>query len=179
VTLLAAQTVGVMGSGTQSHDALATEIGQLLARRGVNLLTGGGRGVMTSVSRAFVQSRERAGSASGPAVLQRGGARAAAGWLPQRIRRAGHPNAPAIQWSAREGRPLPQPHQRANIRGGHRTAGEQGTAAEVSLAVDYGKPVIVYSPQAQLVRHFSTAAPRAGTLREVSEFLDLHLGGDS
>jgi predicted Rossmann-fold nucleotide-binding protein len=56
-TRIAEQTVGVMGSGTHEHDALGREIGQLLARLGVNLLTGGGPGVMTSVSRAFVQGR--------------------------------------------------------------------------------------------------------------------------
>src|ERR1700740_3588200 len=59
--VVAIQTVGVMGSGTDEHDSLARDVGKLLARLGVNLLTGGGRGVMTSVSRAFVQSSERRG----------------------------------------------------------------------------------------------------------------------
>src|SRR5919109_2725604 len=59
--VLSHQTVGVMGSGTFEHDALAREVGELLARLAVNLLTGGGRGVMTSVSRAFVQARRGAG----------------------------------------------------------------------------------------------------------------------
>src|SRR5438128_11207968 len=60
-SMVASQTVGVMGSGTDEHDALGREIGKLDAGLGVNLLTGGGRGVMTSVSRAFVQARRNRG----------------------------------------------------------------------------------------------------------------------
>jgi uncharacterized protein (TIGR00725 family) len=47
-------TVGVMGSGTEEHDELARPIGELIAALGANLLTGGGAGVMTAVSRAYV-----------------------------------------------------------------------------------------------------------------------------
>src|SRR5262249_53891711 len=49
-------TVGVMGSGSDELDHLATPLGQLLAQLGVSLLTGAGGGVMTSVSRAFTAS---------------------------------------------------------------------------------------------------------------------------
>src|SRR5215813_14985964 len=57
----AQHTVGVMGSGTDEHEELARATGELLADLGVNLLTGGGRGVMTSVSRAFTSSPRRTG----------------------------------------------------------------------------------------------------------------------
>ena len=53
---LADSTIGVIGSGTEGHDEVASEVGVLLAGLGVNLLTGGGQGVMASVSRAFTQS---------------------------------------------------------------------------------------------------------------------------
>lgn len=53
--------------------------------------------------------------------------------------------------------------------------GELGTASEVSLAVDYRKPVIAYSPETRLVDHFVQSVPRATTLREVEEFLARHL----
>jgi hypothetical protein len=53
--------------------------------------------------------------------------------------------------------------------------GEAGTPSEVSLAVDYGKPVIAYSPQKKLVEHFCASVARATTLREVEEFLDHQL----
>jgi len=50
--------------------------------------------------------------------------------------------------------------------------GEDGTAAEVSLALTYGKPVVVYSPDPGLVSRFSTLVPRVSTLGEVEEYLD-------
>ena len=56
---LAEVTIGVMGSGKDEHCDLAEPLGSLLAELGVNLLTGAGGGVMTSVSRAFVQSPQR------------------------------------------------------------------------------------------------------------------------
>src|ERR1041385_4373452 len=59
--VLADKTVGVLGSGVDEHEALAREVGELLAQRGVNLLTGGGRGVMRSVSRAFTQASRTCG----------------------------------------------------------------------------------------------------------------------
>src|SRR5512132_2477961 len=59
--IVANQTVGVMGSATDEHDVLGRDIGELFARLGVNLLTGGGQGVMTSVSRAFVQTSRKRG----------------------------------------------------------------------------------------------------------------------
>src|SRR5262249_5347885 len=49
---LSTRTVGVMGSGTFEHDEYARPVGEALAHLGVNLLTGGGGGVMTAVSRA-------------------------------------------------------------------------------------------------------------------------------
>lgn len=53
--------VGVMGSSQEEHAALAQPLGRLIARLGMHLLTGGGTGVMTAVSRAFVAVRERRG----------------------------------------------------------------------------------------------------------------------
>src|SRR5712692_4506936 len=58
---LADRTVGVIGSGIDEHDDLARPVGRLLATLGVNLLTGGGQGVMNAVSRAFTQSRRSRG----------------------------------------------------------------------------------------------------------------------
>jgi predicted Rossmann-fold nucleotide-binding protein len=53
--------VGVMGSGSAAHEALSVPLGELLARSGVHLLTGGGNGVMAEVSRAFCKVRDRRG----------------------------------------------------------------------------------------------------------------------
>ena len=53
--------VGVMGSGELEYNELSEALGQTLARRGVHILTGGGAGVMRSVSRAFASVPERPG----------------------------------------------------------------------------------------------------------------------
>ena len=47
---LARHTVGDMGSGTTEYDLCAREVGELLALLGVNLLTGGGGGVMSTLA---------------------------------------------------------------------------------------------------------------------------------
>ncbi|HEU4997114.1 MAG TPA: hypothetical protein VFT29_19995 [Gemmatimonadaceae bacterium] len=180
MSLVAPKTVGVMGSGTHSHDALAREIGVMLARRGVNLLTGGGPGVMASVSRAYVDVPRARGTCIGiiPCFSET-----------ERTRpKDGYPN-PFVELAIYTHLPYSGLRGKDDLSRNHINVltsdavialpGEQGTAAEVSLAVDYGKPVIVYAPRADLVRHFTNAAPRAAALREVNEFLDLHLGGDS
>ena len=53
--------VGVMGSGSRPHKKRAEQLGAWLASQGVHLLTGGGSGVMESVSRAFAMAENRAG----------------------------------------------------------------------------------------------------------------------
>jgi uncharacterized protein (TIGR00725 family) len=53
--------IGVMGSGQEPHVELAQVAGTLIAERGDHLLTGGGAGVMASVSAAFVATPGRRG----------------------------------------------------------------------------------------------------------------------
>ena len=65
--------VGVMGSGSARHADLAEPLGRALARMGVHLLTGGGAGVMESVSQAFIAVPGREGLVIG--ILPAGDAR--------------------------------------------------------------------------------------------------------
>jgi uncharacterized protein (TIGR00725 family) len=175
-SILAHQTVGVMGSGTDEHEALSQEIGELLAGLGVNLLTGGGRGVMTSVSRAFVRSPKKSGICIGviPCFSES-----------DRLRpRDGYPNE-YVELPIYTHLPYSGPRGKNDLSRNHINVlssvavialpGEHGTATEVSLAVDYGKPVIAYSPRKDLVQHFLPSVPRATTLREVEDFLAQHL----
>ena len=69
-----------MGSGVRAHEELAAPLGRRLARLGVHLLTGGGSGVMESVSRAFAAVEERDGLVIG--VLP----------FPETGAESGHPN---------------------------------------------------------------------------------------
>merc|ERR1712032_1606993 len=49
--------IGVTGSGSNEEDKLARSLGEWCARCGFHILTGGGGGVPTSVSRAFAHGR--------------------------------------------------------------------------------------------------------------------------
>ncbi len=63
--------IGVMGSSTDEYNDIAEPLGKRIAYEGFHLLTGGGRGVMEAVTRAFVQvpqgngANERKGLAIG------------------------------------------------------------------------------------------------------------------
>ena len=154
-SIVASQTVGVMGSGTDEHDALGREIGKLLAGLGVNLLTGGGLGVMTSVSRAFVQAPRKRGICIGiiPCFSESERSRP----------KDGYPN-PYVELPIYTHLPYSGPRGKQDMSRNHinilssaaviALPGDHGTATEVDLAVDYGKPVIAYSPQKHLVEHF-------------------------
>ena len=165
-----------MGSGTDEHEALGREIGKLLAVLGVNLLTGGGLGVMTSVSRAFVQAPRSRGICIGiiPCFSESERSRPKDGYPNQYVELPIYTHLP---YSGPRGK---EDMSRNHINVLSSVAiialpGEQGTATEVSLAVDYKKPVIAYSPGKHLVEHFPKSVARATTLRAVEEFLGRHL----
>lgn len=167
---LASETVGVMGSGLEAHDTLAMQVGQLLARLAVNLLTGGGDGVMRSVSRAFVEAKPRRGISIGILPCGEQG--------PLTLKR-GYPNE-FVQLAIC----THLPH--GGERGGEMTSrnhinvlsssaivalpGAAGTASEVRLAVEYEKPVIIFAPVEQ-VKHFTASVRRTQSIDEVERFL--------
>jgi uncharacterized protein (TIGR00725 family) len=171
-SLLSNQTVGVIGSGTFEHGEYARAVGELLADLGVNLLTGGGRGVMTAVSRAFTQRRRTRGICIGIIPCESEADRATP--------KAGYPNEfveLAIQthlpYSGAEGtHDLSRNHINVLSCGAIvALPGEAGTASEIVLALRYGKPVIAYSPNPALVEHFPQSVRRARTIDEVKDFL--------
>jgi uncharacterized protein (TIGR00725 family) len=148
---LADRTVGVIGSGIHEHDDLARPVGQLLATLGVNLLTGGGQGVMNAVSRAFTQSPRSRGICIGIIPCAS---------ITERTKpKAGYPNAYVelaifthLPYSGEKGKDdLSRNH--INILSCCAVIalpGSAGTATEISLAMDYGKPVIVVSPDVMI-----------------------------
>jgi len=177
---LAKQTVGVMGSGTSEHEELARAIGELLADLGVNLLTGGGRGVMTSVSRAFTSRPGRTGICIGIIPCESESDRTTP--------KAGYPNAfvelPIYTHLPYSGDLGTHDLSRNHINVLSSAAivalpGGEGTAAEVALAVRYRKPVIAYSPRPELVKHFPKSVKRVDTIDAVREFLRPYIGEGS
>ena len=148
---LARHTVGVMGSGVDEHDDLARPIGELLADLGVNLLTGGGHGVMTAVSRAYVRSPRASGISIGvipcASLADRGG------------RKPGYPN-PFVELPIFTHLPLSGDEGTADLSRNHINVltsdaivalpGGDGTASEVALARRYGKPVMLFDRTAEI-----------------------------
>jgi uncharacterized protein (TIGR00725 family) len=172
--LLAAKTVGVMGDGRNEHESLAREIGGLLARCGVNLLTGGGRGVMTSVSRAYTETPRQNGICIGVIPCDRNNRSTPKEGYPNRFVQL--PIYTHLPYSGERGKDsLSRNH--INILSCAAVIalpGGAGTAAEVSLALDYGKPILVYAPEPSLVEHFPRSAPRVTTIEAVTAFLAAH-----
>lgn len=172
---LSDRTVGVLGSGHEPYESLAASLGQLLATLEVNLLTGGGGGVMEAVSRAFVGARRERGICIGIIPCSE---------VDAGIPKDGYPNRfvelPIYTHLPYSGRQGTDSRSRNHINVLSSAAivalpGGPGTASEVSLAVRYRKPIIVFSPDDALVEHFSNDAPRAATVHEVAWFLELHL----
>jgi len=150
-------TVAVIGSGLDEHEDLARPVGELLASLGVNLLTGGGGGVMRPVSRAYIRARRERGISIGIIPCRSEAERA--------IPKDGYPNEfvelaiyTHLPYSGERGQDdLSRNH--INILTASAVIalpGSLGTASEVALARRYGKPVIVFSTIDELERFLRT-----------------------
>lgn len=174
--ILGARTVGVVGSGTDEHDDLARPLGELLADLGVNLLTGGGRGVMCAVSRAFMQHPRASGICIGilPCASETDRATAPPGYPNEFVELAVYTHLP---YSGRKGTDdLSRNH--INVLTCDAIValpGEYGTASEVALAIRYRKPVAAFAPRPDLVARLPESVPRFDALAGVERFLRDHL----
>ena len=174
--VLAAKTVGVIGSGLEEHDDLAVEVGQLIAELGANLLTGAGGGVMTSVSAAYVRARNGAGVSIGIIPCESDWDRATP--------RPGYPNV-FVELPIYTHLPYSGDLGRHDLSRNHiivlscaalvALPGGAGTASEVDLALRYCKPIVVYAGDADSVTNFSPAAPHVTRISDVRDFLQHHL----
>lgn len=161
--------VGVMGSGVRAHEELAAPLGRRLARLGVHLLTGGGSGVMESVSRAFAAVEGRAGLVIG--VLPFHEADAA----------PGYPN-PWVEIAIRThlGKQGAEPDSRNHVNVLTSDVvvalpGSVGTASEVALSVRYGRPVVLFG-DLDRARGLPSEVAAARTVEEVVAFVREHIG---
>ena len=161
---MALAIVGVMGSGIEPHVELAAPLGRLIAARGCHLLTGGGGGVMASVSEAFVAVERRTGRSIGV--------------LPGPDARPGYPN-PFVEIPIRTHLPLSGAMGRDARSRNHVNVlssdvvialpGGEGTRAEVELALRYARPVLLHGPRAAFWEW--PRAEHAETLDHVARFL--------
>jgi predicted Rossmann-fold nucleotide-binding protein len=172
----------VIGSG-RTADACCADVGRLIATLGFHLLTGGGRGVMEAVSRAFYETSPRSGLVIGIIPAEVHGLdqienRTAADIVYEPP--AGYPN----KWveiaifthlpdSGEEGT-LRSSRNHINVLSAHvivALPGRAGTESEIWLAKQYGVPIIAYGDHADGVPHGIETAP---SLEAVRAFLLKH-----
>lgn len=135
--------VGVMGSGQEDYLELSLELGWLLGTLEVHLLTGGGRGTMAAVSEAFARTHRRQGMVLGILPADDSGTKP----------KPGYPNdwveIPIVTHLPLSGDRGTDPMSRNHINILSSDAivalpGGLGTASEVQLAKQYGKPIVAY-----------------------------------
>src|SRR5262245_53861654 len=171
--------VAVIGSG-ESADPCCAEVGRLIATLGFDLLTGGGRGVMEAVSRAFVETSPRSGVSIGIVPAQVHGfdrleGRTATGVVYEPPE--GYPN----EWveiaifthlpDSGERGTLRSSRNHINVLSAHAIValpGGAGTESEVWLAKQYGVPIVAYGDHRSGPPHGIT---RAKSIDEVRDFL--------
>lgn len=168
--------VGVMGSGTSEYADIAEPLGTWLAGLPVHLLTGGGPGVMTAVSRAFATVEPRQGSVIGIVP----GTATDSGYLAK----PGYPN-PHVEIPLYTHLPLsgeqgcePMSRNHINVLSSDliiALPGGTGTLSEVTLALRYGKPLVALLPVGFDIPGLSTDVPRARGLAAVQAFVMQHL----
>jgi uncharacterized protein (TIGR00725 family) len=169
---LSTHTIGVIGSGTDEHDHDARQVGEVLADLGVNLLTGGGNGVMKAVSRAFV----RRGSGRGICI----GIIPCASEADRATPRAGYPNE-FVELAIYTHLPYSGPQGTHDLSRNHINVltcsaiialpGEDGTLSEASLALRYARPIVAFSKTPALLRQFPGSMRRVKSIGEIEAFV--------
>lgn len=164
--------VGVLGSGEEPHEERAGRVGRWLAGLGVHLLTGGGGGVMESVSRTFCSGQGRKGVVIG--IIP--GAAAGRNYSPA----SGYPN-PWVEVPVYTHFPLsgergtePMSRNHINVLSSDviiALPGSRGTAGEVELALRYNRPLIAYISSRDEIEGFPVGAPAEADFGKVQEFV--------
>jgi uncharacterized protein (TIGR00725 family) len=164
--------VGVLGSGSEEHAALAEPLGRWLAHEGFDLLTGGGRGVMTAVCRAFHDVTQRRGVTVG--ILPAG---PPPGYPNPYIDMAIHTHLPqrGAQGAGEGSRNhliVLSAHVLVALPGG------PGTRTEVELATRYHRPILAYLGDGRIEGIEPGSVPLcAADLGEVQVFILSHTRG--
>ncbi len=166
--------VGVMGSGSDAHAARAARLGRWLAGQRVHLLTGGGQGVMASVSQAFYEVPGRRGLVIGVIPSQENAT------LPK----PGYPN-PWIEIPIYTHLPLsglrgsePGSRNHINILSSDvivALPGSSGTASEAALALAYQRPIVAYLRSRNEIPGLPGRVPVHSRFETVCEFVETSL----
>lgn len=161
-----------MGSREQSWEAYATPVGELIAQHDYHLLTGAGAGVMTAVSKAFTSIEEREGLSIGivPTVNYDGA------FVPRETYPNPYIELPILTPLDVKAQNDSTPYSRnyVNVMSSHALIilpGSHGTRNEVSLALQFKKPMILFGPTDAFIK-FPQQPTRADSIEEVREFLE-------
>ncbi len=148
--------IAVIGSGTEAHPIFSVPLGQWLATQGYDLINGGGPGVMAETAKAFCSVKERKGMVIG--ILP---ARDPCD-TPEKRRKyqapEGYPNAftdlcihTHLPYSGIRGKELGSRNHIVVLSADFIVAlpGSAGTRSEIELALEYGKPLVIVSPDGE------------------------------
>jgi len=169
--------VGVMGSGTEPHEDRSRAIGSWLGSLPVHLLTGGGGGVMASVSRAFRDVPRRRGRVIGviPGLPGDGAPRAPKGYPNRWVEIGILTHLPL--GGAQGADPLSRNH--INVLSADvivALPGSYGTASEVELALRYGRPIIAFVDRPEQIEGLPEGVRIEPDLARVQRFVLEHIG---
>lgn len=164
--------IGVMGSHVDEWAEYTQPLGRMIAEHDYHLLTGAGGGVMLSVSKSFVQQENREGACIGifPTMNYTGN------YLSEEEYPNPYIEIPLIVPLDQRAQNDSTPYSRnlVNIMSSHAIVvlpGDHGTRNEVSFAIQYKKPMILFGPEAAFLK-FPESPTRVNDIEEVREFLE-------
>ena len=167
--------VGVMGSGSEGHIERATPLGRWLAESGVHLLTGGGGGVMAAVCKSFYSVRHRTGSVIGIIPWDEDAGKPREGYPNPWVEIPIYTHLPLSGGQGTE--PLSRNH--INVLSSDvivALPGGTGTASEVTLAVDYRRPIVAFVDSEDQIPGLSSEVPVERDFEAVRAFVGGVLG---
>lgn len=161
-----------MGSHENSWDEFAVPLGRMIAQHDYHLLTGAGGGAMISVARSFTEEENREGLCIGmlPTVDYKGNFLSAEEYPNPYIEL---PLIVPLDHRAQNDA-TPYSRNQVNIMSSHAIVvlpGDHGTRNEVSLAIQYKKPMILFGPE-EAFSKFPEHPTRVSDIDEVREFLE-------
>ncbi|RMH37764.1 MAG: molybdenum cofactor carrier protein [Nitrospirae bacterium] len=168
--------VGVIGSGEHEWAERAVPLGTWLATQNVHLLTGGGKGVMASVSQAFFEVTAREGLVLAILPGREGDQQ---GGLPE-----GYPNpwveVPIVTHLPYTGVRGQHPLSRNHIIVLSSTVlvalpGSEGTLSEIALALRYRRPIVAFCDHREEFPGLPARIPIGKTLAEIQAFVRVRI----
>ena len=175
--------VAVIGSGIRPHKELSIPLGRWLAKRGYDLVNGGGAGVMEETAKAFAGNDIRTGLVLGILPSDHFYDKAER----RNIYRSphGYPNK-YIDIPIRTHLPLSGSQGKEVLSRNHiiiltanvivALPGELGTRSEIQLALEYRKPLIILSPNKEWDEYKNSSALIVKDVKDVFTEIQKKIG---